>query len=113
MVFEFDEYFRKLWPARVDRTSYAKLLGNFLPSPHDGQVPSEHALTSLISMEKVILYDILVSEQKQLHVYHHFQSNMSYISSIRKKHGKCKKKSLGEDKREIGPWYMKISCQSV
>ncbi|KAK8366438.1 hypothetical protein V6Z11_A02G119400 [Gossypium hirsutum] len=81
MVFEFDEYFRKLWPARVDRTSYAKLLGNFLPSPHDGQVPSEHALTSLISMEK--------------------------------KHGKCKKKSLGEDKREIGPWYMKISCQSV
>ncbi|KAK5819229.1 hypothetical protein PVK06_024202 [Gossypium arboreum] len=36
----------------VEWTPYARLLGNFLPSPYDGQVALERALTSLISQEK-------------------------------------------------------------
>ncbi|KAH1129893.1 hypothetical protein J1N35_001271 [Gossypium stocksii] len=40
------------FPLLVEWTPYARLLGNFLPSPYDGQVALEHALTSLISQEK-------------------------------------------------------------
>ncbi|KAA3459620.1 hypothetical protein EPI10_014093 [Gossypium australe] len=40
------------FPLLVEWTPYARLPGNFLPSPYDGQVALKHALTSLISQEK-------------------------------------------------------------
>ncbi|PPD80078.1 hypothetical protein GOBAR_DD22987 [Gossypium barbadense] len=40
------------FPLPVEWTPYARLLGNFLPSPYDGQVALERALASLISQEK-------------------------------------------------------------
>ncbi|KAK8581457.1 hypothetical protein V6N12_071679 [Hibiscus sabdariffa] len=78
----FHNYFKKLKPADVEWTPYKRLPENFLPSPYDSQVCMERALTFLICMEKAILHDPAVSEQKQLLASCCLQSQKKHLCDI-------------------------------